>query len=320
MKLSKAIEGYKIAKAADGMSSNTLTGYQTHFKQLIDFTGDIEIEKVKSQQLIDFMVFLRTKYRPKRMSKVEGVYTTSTIRNAWCATRSLFGWAALELGFDRPDLVLKMPKVSYPETVPFTQAEIQAMLKACRQPIPMSPSNRKSFNTRRPTSLRDRAILLLLLDTGIRVSECANLQRQDVNMETGEIYIRPVMSARKNKPRTLTLGSACRKALWSYLSRRDRSFPDDPLFLSKDNQKMTRNGIRLLVKSLAKVAGVENAYPHRFRHTFAIQFLRNGGDVFALQHALGHSDWTMTRHYSNLALSDFADAHRRASPADNWRL
>ena len=67
-------------------------------------------------------------------------------------------------------------------------------------------------------------------------------------------------------------------------------------------------------------AGVTDCHPHRMRHTFAIAFLRGGGDVFTLQRLLGHTSLTMTRHYLDLAQADDELAHRRASPVDNWRL
>ena len=77
------------------------------------------------------------------------------------------------------------------------------------------------------------------------------------------------------------------------------------------------------VKGLLKEmdeAGVERCHPHRFRHTFAIMFLRNGGNSLALQRLLGHSTMEMVRHYVKLSEVDLAQAHRRASPVENLRL
>ena len=83
---------------------------------------------------------------------------------------------------------------------------------------------------------------------------------------------------------------------------------------------MNKNALRLIMARLGKKSGVKNCHPHRFRHTFAITYLRSGGDLFTLQSLLGHSTLDMVQHYARIAEIDVEQAHRRASPADNWRL
>ncbi len=81
-----------------------------------------------------------------------------------------------------------------------------------------------------------------------------------------------------------------------------------------------RDALRQVIQWLGERAGVKKAHPHRFRHTFAISYLRAGGDVFTLQLMLGHSSLDMVQHYARLAELDVEAAHRKASPADNWHL
>lgn len=83
---------------------------------------------------------------------------------------------------------------------------------------------------------------------------------------------------------------------------------------------MTRDNLLNLVVRIAKRAGVRGANVHRFRHTFAIQFLRNGGSVLALQDALGHERMETVRIYAKLAEVDLQAMQRAASPADGWEL
>lgn len=90
------------------------------------------------------------------------------------------------------------------------------------------------------------------------------------------------------------------------------------LFPAANGRPLTASAVRKKLVALGARADVANSYPHRFRHTFAIQYLRNGGDVFTLQAILGHTTMTMVRRYLHLAASDVEQAHRRASPVDNW--
>ena len=75
-----------------------------------------------------------------------------------------------------------------------------------------------------------------------------------------------------------------------------------------------------MLKDLGAKVGVADCHPHRFRHTFAINFLRNGGNVYELQMALGHTTLEMVRVYLALAETDLQRAHEEASPVTKWRL
>jgi len=108
-------------------------------------------------------------------------------------------------------------------------------------------------------------------------------------MDTGKI----VVTGKGNKTRFVYLGKVTRQSVWRYLSERfpNETPPDDePLFVDSYRiHRLTRQGIILLVKRLGKRAGVDNVFPHRFRHTFAVQFLRNGGNVFCMSsEQMGH--------------------------------
>ena len=124
----------------------------------------------------------------------------------------------------------------------------------------------------------------------------------------------PHGSGQKTKPRLVYLGNIAKKAVWLYIAKQNKTDPSDRLF------DINHRSIRSMLRRIEERAKVFNVHPHRFRHSFAIQFLRNGGDVFSLQRLLGHSTLKMVQHYLDLAQSDVQNAHRRSSPADRWKL
>ena len=105
-----------------------------------------------------------------------------------------------------------------------------------------------------------------------------------------------------------------------YLTTRPAAKQEDYLFPSKTNRRLDRNNLRETIQRIAERAGVSGVTIHRFRHTFAINFLRNGGSVLELQEMLGHEKMETVRIYAKLAEVDLAAAQRRSSVADNWRL
>lgn len=312
MNLSTAIDGFMIHHTAAGYSPGTLGTYKWALKLLLGYLGHVELENVSNARLLAFFAYLRTDYA----TDLSG----SSLENVWKAIRSFYNWAVDDgIVSQRPDLDLPRPRYTSPQIKPFNADEITAMLKACEYTKQASTERRQPFAMRRPTAKRDKAIVLLLLDTGLRVSEAARLCISDVDMTTGEITVKPWGSGRKTKGRMVYIGKVARSALWRYLATRNDP-PAARLFLTEAETPMDRNSIRLLIDGLSARAGIAHANPHRFRHTFAVQYLRNGGDVFTLQRLLGHSTMEMVRRYLALADADSQAAHTRASPVDRWRL
>lgn len=311
MKLSTALEGFYIHHTAAGYSPGTLGTYRWALVIMTNYLHDPDVDSITGHDLLTFFAWLRTEY-PTRLSG-------SSLENVWKAIRSFYNWAGPELDLARPDQQLPRPRYTSTTIQPFTPEDISALLKACDRTKPSQSDTRTPFTMHRPTAKRDRAIILLLLDTGLRVSEACRLAIADVDLTTGEIHVKPYGTGRKTKGRQVYIGKATRSALWRYLTTRD-SHPTAPLLLTDDGRPMDRNSIRLLIAGLGSRANVSHAHPHRFRHTFAIQYLRNGGDVFTLQRLLGHSTLEMSRRYVALADCDDQAAHNRASPVDRWKL
>jgi integrase/recombinase XerD len=215
------------------------------------------------------------------------------------------------------------PKYAIAQVETFMKEEIEALLKACEYCREARTDQRRKFTMRRPTARRDRAIILTLLDTGLRAGELCSLRVGDVDLITGRVIVHhgALGGSKGGKGRTVFMGKATRRAVWRCLAdREDGDDPEAPLFTVKYNRPMNPDGLRLTMIALGKKAEISKCHPHKFRHTFAITYLRSGDDLFTLKSLLGHSSLEMVQHYARIAEIDIEQAHKRASPADNWRL
>lgn len=309
--LSKAIEGFLLDFSLHHSASTAYRAYHPALRHLCRRLGDLSIEAITPASLKQFMHYLITEYVPARneYSTRKGMpLSGSAIDNYWKTMRSFFRWAK-ESGLikSNPAADLPRPKFSPPEIQPFTEDEIKRLLKAAE--YTHVERNGKKIAVKRPTAKRNLALLLLMLDTGLRLGEVARLKVSDVRLDAREVYIAPYGTGKKTKSRTVPIGKATSTTLWHYLSQRE-------LETTQSLFRFSPRSIRSLILRLGKTAAVPHTHPHRFRHTFAIEYLRNGGDIFTLQRILGHSSLDMVRRYLNIAKTDIQTAHRRASPVD----
>ncbi len=215
--------------------------------------------------------------------------------------KGLFSWLEEE-GYieENPVRRVRLPKTPRYVVKPLEEDDVRSLLRA--------------VDPRTAAGARDLAILLLLLDTGMRLGELA-----DMSLSDGETALKHGMLrvfGKGARERFVPVGATAQNAFRRYLQLHRPQAYSDRMFLSLSGRALSDEGIRQVVRRVARRAGVLGVHPHRLRHTAAVTFLRAGGDVFVLQRILGHSTLTMTRNYVTLAEADIKTAHMRASPAD----
>ncbi|MCC6457852.1 MAG: tyrosine-type recombinase/integrase [Caldilineaceae bacterium] len=302
-----ALEGYWLARRRD-FSQNTINDYTLTFKRFAKHLGSQPISEVTPSDIHAFLNAVKKRHK----------LADKTMANIWAALSSFFTWAETELKVSHPIRgVVSRPEFHRVEIEPYTRSEIMAMLTATEQSASWRTRNGRRISSQRPTALRDKTILIMLVDTGLRASELCDLLVRDYEQESGRLLVR---HGKGNKKRTLYLGQAGQKYLWRYLTGRGSIRANDPLFITRVGTALDRTELLNMITGTAARAGVSHANVHRFRHTFAITFLRNGGNVLELQKMLGHERMETVRIYAELASMDLSNAQAAASPADNWGL
>lgn len=192
---------------------------------------------------------------------------------------------------------VQMPRLEKKVLEAVSHNDIAVLLKACRYE-------------------RDRAIILFMLDSGVRASELCSVNAGDVDFETGEVLIR---RGKGQKGRTVYIGPKTRKQIKRYFIRElpCEPSPAAPLFATQDdNSRLSYYGLKQLFRRLRESTGVAFS-AHSLRRTFAINSLRNGMDIYTLAKLMGHTDISVLRAYLPLVNSDLRAAHERFGVVDN---
>ena len=169
--------------------------------------------------------------------------------------------------------------------------------------------------TKTYVGFRNWVMILTFLDTGLRLSEILGLRRDRIDWQGNRVFVQ----GKGDKERAVPFGTAVKKALWDYSQRRGDVPGQDIFFLDQFGGQICSRHIQITLQRYGKAAGIEGVRvsPHTLRHTFATQYILNGGDAFSLQHILGHSTLEMVKIYVRLANRDVALQHRKYSPIDN---
>jgi len=303
--LSQAINGYLIAAGARHLSDHTIKDYQNTFKKFKTFIGpDVPFDAITQRNIEAFM------------AGFTGL-SNKTLLNYHTGISSLWTWAVREqLAPTHIVRAVTPPRPEKREIIPFTEAEFKAMLAATSRSKAYKRPGKRISDHALPDADRMRAILLMLLDTGLRASEICELKIHQVDQRNQRVQV----MGKGARERSIPFSPRTAQALWRYLTSRPDASADQPVFMTSLGRQMDRNGLADMLESVGARAGIKGVHPHRFRHTFAIQYLRNSGDPYTLQMLLGHASLDMVSHYLRIAQIDLDLAHKRASPVDNWSL
>lgn len=215
--------------------------------------------------------------------------------------RAFLNWAWREYDVESPNPMDKVdaPKVSHELLDPLPLADLRALLDTC--------------SSREYTDLRDRALLMALLDTGARASEFIALNVGDADVGDGSIAIR---HGKGDKGRYVFLSDKSRLALLRYLRVRPTYSELSPLWATDEGDRLSMGGLRGILRRRAERANVNVPGPHSFRRAFALLSLRQGIDTISLQRIMGHSDQSVLQRYIKQDKVDLQIAHRRAGLLD----
>ena len=289
------------------LSPGTLANRKLLVEKLLWFLQQNELPECGAPELKAFFVYISTAHASEGGRWDNATNTKqarpSTVLMYYGRLRTFFAYLVEEGTLDAsPFAALKPPIVREDQIQPFTAAQVSALLHASAQSV---------------CPKRNKAILLFLLDTGVRASELCSLTMRDVDM-AGQ---KATVLGKGNKKRTVYFGRNTARALGAYL-KDDTHEDKEPLFFAWDETSsrsaLTRSGLLQLIRRLGTSAKIEatRCSPHTFRHTFAIEFLRNGGNQFSLMQMLGHTQMKQTSRYVALAQADIENQHRQFSPAD----
>ncbi|THF70701.1 integrase [Deinococcus sp. Arct2-2] len=295
MNLSELWERHARSLKLRRRSEYTLTYYRATARSLCRFLTEVEhpmqAEGVTVGDLRGYLEHLQEK------GLAEG-----GIDAHYRALKGLFGWAVAEELLDRdPTRRLERPQKPQRMMVTLSPDECRRLLDVARKS---------------PSKGRDTAMVVTLFDTGLRLAELAGLTLTDVRFTEGHLLV----VGKGNKERVVPLGMRSTETLERYIRRhrQPRHISVQGVFLGRTGLPLTRSGVSQVLADLAKQAAIPRAHaaPHAFRRAFAVNYLRNGGDVFSLQHVMGHTNLDMTRRYVQLLPEDLQQVHGRVSPAD----
>ena len=318
MRVREAIKKFLFASRAEGKSRHTVSSHRCNLGQFASYVETRglpgHIKQITVDELRRYVVYLREEKvpyadHPYRQPDRSRRLSATTISDYVTSLRAFYSWLTREKIISQDDNPFSSGRIKVPKPLErviesLDDRHIEMLLNTCSS---------DDFE-----DSRDRAIMLILLDTGVRVSELVSLRLREVNWEQhgGSLLIQ----GKGSKERIVPIGPTTLNAYLQYYYRyhQQRALNAAFPFLSRRGEPLTPTGVRQMLKRRAKEAGISgvSVSPHIFRHSFARRYLVNGGSQIALKQILGHTTMAMVSHYARLSDKDLQALHVGASPVE----
>jgi integrase/recombinase XerD len=300
MRLQAAVEAYFLAKDFTPSATRWYQQKLSAFATWCEHHEAADIELVTAPLVRRYIAEVRVALNPRTGTPM----TSNTLHGYVRAIKGFLNWCAREdLISEKVPSRLEMPKREQKVIATFSKDDIQRLLAAASHGLPQYPWFAE----------RDKAILMLLLDTGIRANELCDLTLDRVRISTDDAYI--IVNGKGRKQREVGLGQRSRTQLHRYIHRfRPQTLGELHVFLTRDHKPLHPEGLDRLLYRLRDETGIEGVRvsAHTFRHTFACAYLMDGGDIYRLSRLLGHTSVVVTEMYLRAFNSRDARRDRRS--------
>ena len=291
--LSIQIDNFLLDRKAANKSPKTIEFYSEKLDKFTKFCYSYNIydpKQIDATHSRRFLIWLRDD---------EG-HTPGGVHAYYRSVKVFVRWWALETDlteYYRLFQRVKAPKVDLELLQPVSLFDVGAMLNICCDDW---------------YGLRDQAMILVLLDTGVRAGEFLNFDISDIDFKNGSALVR---KGKGSKDRTVFIGEVALQAVLDYLENRSSG----PLWTIQVGSRLSYDGLRGVIAKCAAKAGIITPSLHSFRRAFAVNMLRNGVDLETLRRLMGHKTILVTQRYLALVNDDLKKAHDVASPVDTLK-
>jgi len=293
--LARQIERYLAELARSGASAHSIRAYAADLRQFLEFLSPPELEPPEPRA-IDLLI-LREWLADLYQCKLAAV----TLRRKLAAVRGLYRfWLREGVVTVNVGRLVRTPKA--PKTLPdvMTAEQVNTLVDGVA-----------TSGLERPHPTRDRAIFEVLYGCGLRVSELAGLNLEDVDRSEGWLRVR----GKGRKERQVPVPRKAAEWLERYLAERPVVRDQRAVFLNHRNGRLTDRGMHGIVKLYATLlAGDPSVHPHSLRHAYATHLLASGADLRAIQELLGHARLSTTQKYTQVSLTDLMAVYDKAHP------